>query len=191
MQCYACSREASGQCPNCGQWFCSTHGRGRCDRCRDIPGGYPSSLFYRATLGLLALFLGLAGWHLLAWPQFPAPAPRAAFSAESGIEAGDVALPPTPSAPQATPADAVQPTATPAPAQPTPTPTSVPTPQPTPTRTPVPAALPSPGRYIVQPGDNLLGIALRYGITLDALLAANPSMQDPALISIGQELIIP
>ena len=76
QHCYACSEEALDQCKSCQQWFCARHGEGRCDRCRDLPGGYPSGLVYRGVLGTLVVALGLAGWHLWAWPQFPLPEPR-------------------------------------------------------------------------------------------------------------------
>jgi LysM domain. len=44
--------------------------------------------------------------------------------------------------------------------------------------------------YTVVQGDTLIGIAGRYGITLEALLAANPSIQ-PAALAVGTTLIIP
>ncbi len=44
--------------------------------------------------------------------------------------------------------------------------------------------------YIVQAGDTLFSIAQQFGITVDILAAAN-GIQDPALITIGQRLIIP
>lgn len=44
--------------------------------------------------------------------------------------------------------------------------------------------------YIVQPGDTLTSIASRFGVTVDALMAAN-GISDPNLLSAGQELIIP
>jgi len=44
--------------------------------------------------------------------------------------------------------------------------------------------------YLVQSGDTFFGIAQQFGITLEALQAANPTI-DPALLSIGQSLIIP
>jgi LysM repeat protein len=55
-----------------------------------------------------------------------------------------------------------------------------------------PALLPTPTPFVhqVEADDTLLGIAIRYGLTLDQLLAANPGI-DPRFLSIGQELRIP
>jgi murein DD-endopeptidase MepM/ murein hydrolase activator NlpD len=44
--------------------------------------------------------------------------------------------------------------------------------------------------YIVQPGDSLLAIAVRFNVTLDDLLAAN-NISNPNLISPGMQLVIP
>jgi LysM repeat protein len=44
--------------------------------------------------------------------------------------------------------------------------------------------------YIVLQSDTLIGIAGRYGVTLDALLAANPGVQ-PSVLPVGTSLIIP
>jgi len=49
---------------------------------------------------------------------------------------------------------------------------------------------PTPFIHVVQKDDTLLGIAYRYGVSMDALLAANPGI-DPRIISIDQEIIIP
>ncbi|MEN6409504.1 MAG: LysM peptidoglycan-binding domain-containing protein, partial [Anaerolineaceae bacterium] len=56
--------------------------------------------------------------------------------------------------------------------------------------TPLPTLTPTPRTYTVVKGDDLFGIALRFGITLDELQAANPDI-DPRIISIGTVLIIP
>jgi LysM repeat protein len=48
----------------------------------------------------------------------------------------------------------------------------------------------TPFTYSVVEGDTLLGIAYRYGITLDDLMAANPGVE-PRLLSVGTVLIIP
>ena len=82
---------------------------------------------------------------------------------------------------------AVVPTATP-----TPLPTATPVP-PTvpPTATPVVMAAPT-GQvtHVVQRGENLFRIALRYGTTVQAIASAN-GIANPALIKAGQVLKIP
>lgn len=45
--------------------------------------------------------------------------------------------------------------------------------------------------YIVKRGDTLAALAARHGVTLPALLAANPSIKNANLIFIGQRLQIP
>ncbi|KAI1918123.1 Chitinase 4 [Ophidiomyces ophidiicola] len=45
--------------------------------------------------------------------------------------------------------------------------------------------------YTVQPGDTLWKIANDHGITLDALIAANPQIPDPNMIQVGQVINIP
>lgn len=70
------------------------------------------------------------------------------------------------------------------------TPTITPTPEGLPTGIPTPSATPTPRIYKVQSNDTLIGIANYFGLTLAELQAANPGVQ-PALLSIGTELIIP
>lgn len=54
-----------------------------------------------------------------------------------------------------------------------------------------PGAAPGPaGQYVVQPGDTLYSIALRYGTTVDAIQQAN-GIVDARYVSIGQTLVIP
>ena len=45
--------------------------------------------------------------------------------------------------------------------------------------------------YIVRPGDTLARIAARYGVTVQAILRANPSIRNPDRIYIGQRIVIP
>jgi LysM repeat protein len=54
---------------------------------------------------------------------------------------------------------------------------------------PVPVA-PGGSTHVVQPGENLYRIALRYGTTIAALAAAN-GIADPTQIRVGQTLVIP
>jgi LysM repeat protein len=44
--------------------------------------------------------------------------------------------------------------------------------------------------HVIQPGDSLYRIALQYGVTVDAIVAAN-NIVNPNLIIAGQELVIP
>lgn len=45
--------------------------------------------------------------------------------------------------------------------------------------------------YTVKKGDTLWGIAKRYGVTLTALIAANPGIKNPNLIYPGDKVVIP
>lgn len=45
--------------------------------------------------------------------------------------------------------------------------------------------------YIVQPGDTMFTIARKFGVSLDALIAANPQIPDPSKIVPGQTVCIP
>jgi LysM repeat protein len=91
-----------------------------------------------------------------------------------------------PALPTATPLLRAWLSGTPAPAAPTGTPGVAPTPviiaSPTATATPV--------THAVQSGESLLGIAIDYGVSLEALQAANPDVQ-ARFLSIGTVLIIP
>ncbi|MCD4684348.1 MAG: LysM peptidoglycan-binding domain-containing protein [Anaerolineae bacterium] len=84
-----------------------------------------------------------------------------------------------------------QPTVPPAP-QPTAQPTLVPfipTITPTPDMT-QPSPQPNPGTHVVQPGENLFRIGLRYNVMFDVLARAN-GLWNPNLIFPGQVLVIP
>jgi LPXTG-site transpeptidase (sortase) family protein len=65
--------------------------------------------------------------------------------------------------------------------------TLIPSPTATPTITPLPGR---PFTYVVQPGDSMLVVANRFGVTVDDIMAANPDT-DPRRMAVGQELIIP
>jgi len=53
-----------------------------------------------------------------------------------------------------------------------------------------PPASPTPVTYVIQAGDTLLGIALRFGVPLEQLKAANSTL-DPLTLPIGHTIIIP
>ncbi len=117
---------------------------------------------------------------------------------------------PTPSLVAASPTVAPTPSATPSPtstASPppsvAPSPTTTPLTSPSPSPTPVASVPPafvglkpcpdSPACYLyrVRSGDNLTRIAAKFGITLAALKAANPTITDPSLVHVGDILRIP
>jgi len=95
------------------------------------------------------------------------------------------------------PEEPTQPAALPGP-RPTPTPlptstaTFTRTPTPTSTATPTITPTPTPSFYVhvVEAGDTLIAIALKYGVLLDTILDANDLSEDD-LLHIGQKLIIP
>lgn len=72
---------------------------------------------------------------------------------------------------------AAQPTATPAANQPAAAPTS-------------PPQNSTPEIYVVEAGDSLLGIALKFGLTMDVLMEAN-NLTNPDFVFVGQRLTIP
>jgi LysM repeat protein len=89
-------------------------------------------------------------------------------------------------------------------ATPTPAPLSSPTPAPTDifAQSPAPSVVASPApaaepgtsaggtTYKVKPGDIMISIAKKFGITVAALKKANPTV-DPTKMQVGSELIIP
>lgn len=77
----------------------------------------------------------------------------------------------------------------------TPIPTAAAKPPPTSTVLPSPTTEPSPTPqvviYSVQQGDTLLSIAQQYGTTVEAIVEANPDIENPDVLQIGQEIRIP
>lgn len=78
---------------------------------------------------------------------------------------------------------------------PTPIPTAAAKPPPTstvlPSPTPVPSPTPEVVIYTVQQGDTLLSIAQQYGTTVEAIVAANPDIENPDVLQIDQEIVVP
>lgn len=53
-----------------------------------------------------------------------------------------------------------------------------------------PTPTPAPYVYVVQPGDSLMSIATRFGVSTITLVEVN-NIQDPNALSVGDELLIP
>ena len=63
-------------------------------------------------------------------------------------------------------------------------------PQITDTPVPLPSPTPTPFIHIISEGEDFFGLAYRYGITVDDIIAANPDV-NPRAMSVGGELVIP
>ncbi len=58
-----------------------------------------------------------------------------------------------------------------------------------PSITPVPS--PSPTIYVVKAGDVLSRLAVKFGVTVDAIVKANPQIKNPDRLNLGDQLVIP
>lgn len=75
-------------------------------------------------------------------------------------------------------------------ASPSPTATPVITPSPPPSPRDTPRPTPTPIIHVVQRGEFLIQIAVRYGVDVQAIIDANQIL-DPDLVEPGQRLVIP
>lgn len=135
----------------------------------------------RAASLLLGVVLAACG----STPTTPTPAgsTQPTPSAPPIATASPVATPESPAPSPATPPPASSPTSTAAPTSPAPTPS--------PTAGAAPSAGVSLEVYVVVAGDTLWDIAVRHGVTLVVLLAANPQLRDRSLIHPGDRIAIP
>lgn len=124
-----------------------------------------------AALLLLAGIAGLGTAYLVA-NLSAAPSPDAAF----------LPTPTPPSTPTVPP--------TPATTDPAPEPTGAPTAEPSPELTPEPSPGATPLEYVVQRGDSIGRIALRFGVTPESIVELN-QLRNPNRIFPGQVLLIP
>jgi LysM repeat protein len=183
--CHYCTRPAEAECATCGRLYCAEHGEDVCLRCLSPESATPSARVYRGSLLALAV-ASVVTIFLLVRPP----------SSKSEQDTARVVATATP---------AVSATATPTPQNAARTPTAPPGTAagstPAGTAGSAPAGTPPPGTvaatptaaqqtYTVQPGDTISGIAARFGVDPDALLAANPSISAQAL-PIGAVLKIP
>jgi LysM repeat protein len=136
-----------------------------------------------AVIGAIAVAGGVTG-ALGSLPSVGLPAATDGGAGHPTPDANSRAVAPGPSRAAATPTLA----ATPTPASPSPKPPAPTTPA-TPEATPAPTPVPQ-RTYVVQEGDTLHDIALRFGTTVEAIQRAN-GLADSDLIVVGQRLLIP
>ncbi len=115
-------------------------------------------------------------------PVPTATPPGLLFGAPTATETVAPPMPPTPTLLPVTP---IMPEGAP-----TPTPFFSPLPPPTPVAPAPTAAPPAQVTHVVQPGETLFRIALRYGTTVEAIARAN-NLINPDFIVPGQRLVIP
>ena len=115
-------------------------------------------------------------------PVPTATPPGLLFGAPTPTETVAPTMPPTPTLLPVTP---IMPEGAP-----TPTPFFSPLPPPTPVAPAPTAAPPAQVTHVVQPGETLFRIALRYGTTVEAIARAN-NLINPDFIVPGQRLVIP
>ncbi len=166
------------------------------------------------TLSLMIIFLLVAGCYRPAAPDVtatPGGEAEAAETEEGEVEEGEPDLEATAIAnatlaaqtPEAEEGEEEEPTEAPTatstlpvetPTTESPTPTEVapsPTPEPPEPLTPTEEAAPSEQvTHVVQPGENLFRIALRYNTSVQAIASAN-GIANPTRIYVGQRLVIP
>jgi hypothetical protein len=70
---------------------------------------------------------------------------------------------------------------------------STPSPSPSPSTSVAPTTppAPTPAVYVIKKGDTLSKIATAHGLTIEQLMAANPTIKDPNKIVEGQQIVIP
>ncbi len=143
------------------------------------------SLRYMLLLGVLLLVLFVAaacGSEEGATPAASEATPPVVITIATPVELVASPIPTEINIPEQTEPTVVRPTVT----------SPVPTRTPLPTETPTPTPPPEPTAYIVESGDTLLGIAERFGVSIEALALANGAASPDGLtIVAGEELQIP
>lgn len=176
--CHYCERAAESECPTCGRLYCPEHGDDVCLRCLAPEAATPTALAYRGSLVALGLASIVAIFLLVDPPESPASMAEPETMATNTPAFEATATPTEPA-----PGGSGQPTTTIA----------------TPTPAGEDAADDEDGEgepaeqqiHTIEPEQSLSGIAADYGVSVDAILEANPDISDPAAIVPGQEIVIP
>ncbi len=169
-RCHYCTRVADEECSTCGRLYCAEHGEDVCLRCLSPEAATPSVKVFRGALLALAIASFLTIFLLIRPPESKSSqdTPRTLATPTPAISAtatptrpGSVTRTATPSASAATTATA--------------------------------AAGTTPGAgspYVVKAGESLSVIAENFGVSVEAIIAANPGLS-PDNIRTGQTLTIP
>lgn len=168
--CHYCDQPAEEQCPSCGRLYCREHGDDVCLRCLSTDSATPSALAYRGSILALAL-ASLVTIFLLVRPPESDSATDEARPVATATAIGATATA-TPEGGAAAGRTVVPSTVAGASAS------------------PVVSPSPADTTHEVKSGDTLFAIAGQYGVTTDALVAANPGVElDP--LAVGTILKIP
>lgn len=182
LACYYCDNAAEAECPTCGRLYCGEHGDDVCLRCMSPEAASPSAAVYRGSIVVLIVASLLTVFLLVRPPQT-----KSATNLTRELPTATPALSTT-----ATPTQkggVIVPTPRPGTQVPV-TPTASPSAGAGETATVGPSPTPSGNVYVMKPGDTLSAVAASYGVTVDALLAANPGL-NPNAIAVGTEIKIP
>jgi LysM domain len=159
------------ECQTCGRLYCGEHGDDVCLRCLSPEAATPNAALFKGAVVALAVGTALTIFLVVKPPE--------SRSAQDTIRTLATPTPAVLSTATPTPPGATRPaTATPAAGA------GSPTAAPNGSATPV-----GESTYVVQSGDTLGGIAQAKGVTVDAILAANPGLTEN--IRVGQEITIP
>lgn len=174
--CHYCDRLAEAECATCGRLYCPEHGADVCLRCLAPDSAAPSAMAYRGSLVALGLASMVAVFLVIRPPETASTVdePRPVVTNTPAFDATATQTP-------AGGGGEVSPTSRPSTTIATPTATTQPTAEPSPEST----------TYTVQPGETLSEIANDHGVSVEAILEANPEIGDPTSIQGGQVIIIP
>ena len=166
--CHYCDRAAEAECPTCGRLYCGEHGEDVCLRCLAPEAAAPTASAYRGAV--LALVVGsVVALFLVIRP----PESESAGDSPRTLATTTPAFLST-----ATPTRTGNTTRTATSAVTATQPPSTPSPSVAAERT-----------HTIAAGDTLSAIAAQYGVTVEAVIAANPGTTEN--LQIGAVLRIP
>lgn len=172
--CHYCDAPAEAQCPACGRLYCAEHGDDVCIRCLAPESAIPSAAVYRGSILTLVVATAVAAFLIVS-----PPSDESSFSEVRESTEVPAAEPTRGSPGTATSAPTARGETPPAATSTSAAATATPTGGPAGRRT-----------HTVQPGDNPSTVAEQYGVSLDALIAANPGVTfDP--LAVDTVLVIP